>query len=134
MLPAALAYTSRAIIDALLVVGAHSPVSLAGVYLVLLVAQQVTQSVLLLATETLTEAGARNMHVAIMATGARLEGLTRFESPEFHNRRLLLERNALYLPMNGLRVFLIGLGMLRAASVSRLWMRAPTGSRKVPAA
>ena len=132
VLPAALAYTSRTIIDSLLLVGTvgaagaaaaasgmPAPVWLAGVYVILLVAQQAGQSVLLLANETLTEAGARNIHSAVIATGVRLEGVARFESPAFHDRRMLLERNALYLPMNGLRfvsdLLSIGITMISMA-------------------
>src|SRR5262249_23150168 len=42
-------------------------------------------------------------HEAIIATGTRLEGISHLESPAFYNRRSLLERHALYLPMNCLR-------------------------------
>ncbi len=129
LLPAALAYTSRAVIDAL--VGRHATapasaglpwaVTLAGVYVGLLVAQQVGQHALLLANETLTEAGARNIHVAVISAGARLEGLQHFEDPTFHNRRLLLENNALYLPMNCLRfasdLLGVGIAILAMATV-----------------
>lgn len=110
ILPAALAYTSRGVIDSLVRVrdsaapdGTSTPVLLASVFLVLLILQHAAQTLLVLATETLTERSARSLHLALIRTAARLEGIRHFESAEFHDQRLVLETQALYVPMNALR-------------------------------
>jgi len=109
--PAVLAYTSKIIIDSLVSgdSGPHSfgglqePVFLGCVYLALLLTQYVSQTVLLHLNENLTESFSKNIHLEIIKAGIRLEGLYYFENPEFHNRRAILEREALYIPMNFLR-------------------------------
>ena len=108
-LPAFLAYTTKNIIDSLL---SHTPtfvgplpipIFFGCVYLVLLVAQYAGQVVLLHLSEMLTESGSKHIHMEIIKSAVRLEGLYYFENPAFHNRRSLLERDALFIPMNILR-------------------------------
>jgi len=110
-LPALLAYTGKNVIDSLLA-QSHSPRSLGPVsvpiffgciYLCLLVAQYVGQVVLVHLSEMLTESGSKHVHTEIIKSAIRMEGLYYFENPAFHNRRSLLEREALYIPMNILR-------------------------------
>ena len=108
--PAVLAYTSKIIIDSLVATdpgptfgSLQMPVFLGCVYLALLLVQYVGQVILLHVNETLTESGSRNIHLEIIKSAIRLEGLYYFENPEFHNRRALLQRDALYIPMNFLR-------------------------------
>jgi ATP-binding cassette subfamily B protein len=110
-LPAVLAYTSKLIVDSLASKNPatpsfgtlHDPVSLGCVYLALLLAQYAGQAVLLHINENLTESFSKNIHLEIIKAGVRLEGLYHFDSPEFHNRRAILESEALHLPMNFLR-------------------------------
>ena len=110
-LPAILAYTSLNIIDSLASQGRASqtigplkaPLFFGCVYLGLLVAQYVGQMVLLHLAEMLTESGSKHIHTEIIKSAIRLEGLYYFENPAFHNRRSLLERDALHIPMNILR-------------------------------
>jgi ATP-binding cassette, subfamily B, bacterial len=109
--PAVLAYTSKIIIDSLVSGSsrAHSfgslqgPIFLGCVYLALLLAQHFSQAVLLYINENLTERFSKNIHLEIIKAGIRLEGLYYFENAEFHNRRAILENEALYIPMNFLR-------------------------------
>jgi ATP-binding cassette, subfamily B, bacterial len=109
--PAILAYTSKLIVDSLASKGPvtpslgnlDGPVFLGCVYLSLLLAQYVGQAVLLHVNENLTESFSKNIHLEIIKAGVRLEGLYHFDSPEFHNRRAILESEALHLPMNFLR-------------------------------
>ena len=109
--PAILAYTSKIIIDSLVsgdsrshsFGGLQEPVFFGCVYLALLLAQYVIQTVLLHTNENLTESFSKNIHLEVIRAGIRLEGLYYFENPEFHNRRAILEREALYIPMNFLR-------------------------------
>jgi ATP-binding cassette subfamily B protein len=110
-LPAVLAYTSKNVIDSLLS-QSHSPsfigplslpIFFGCIYLCLLVAQYVGQVVLVHLSEMLTESGSKHVHTEIIKTAMRMEGLYYFENPAFHNRRSLLEREALYIPMNILR-------------------------------
>lgn len=110
-LPALLAYIGQNVIDSLLS-QSHSPRSFGpisaplffgGIYLGLLVTQHVGQVVLIHLSESLTESGSKHVHTAIIKSAIRMEGLYYFESPAFHNRRALLEREALYIPMNILR-------------------------------
>lgn len=110
--PAILAYTSKTIIDSLIsgdsmaqtLGGLQEPIFLGCVYLTLLLIQYVGQIVLLYMTEHLTETVAKNIHLEILRAGVRLEGLYYFDNPEFHNRRTILSNEALYIPMNLLRV------------------------------
>jgi len=110
--PAILAYTSQHIIDSLASQGrAHqtigplkAPLFFGCVYLGLLVTQYVGQMVLLHLAEMLTESGSKQIHTEIIKSAIRLEGLYYFENPAFHNRRSLLERDALHIPMNILRL------------------------------
>jgi ATP-binding cassette subfamily B protein len=109
--PATLAYTSKLIVDSLVSKDSftpffgnlHSPVFLGCVYLALLLAQYAGQAVLLHINENLTESFSKNIHLEIIKTGIRLEGLYHFDNPEFHDRRAILESEALHLPMNFLR-------------------------------
>lgn len=108
--PVALAYTSKEVIDSLVfpsglhfLGAARGPVFLGCVYLVLLVSQYVGQVFLLFLNENLSEAAAKNIHIEIIKAGIRLEGLTYFDDPNFHNHRARLENNALYIPANFLR-------------------------------
>lgn len=107
--PAVLAYLSKLIIDSLtakdpgLYFGLQAPIFLGFVYLSLLLVQYVGQVLVLYVNETLTESGSRNIHLEIIRSAIRLEGLYYFDNPAFHNRRALLERDALYIPMNFLR-------------------------------
>lgn len=109
--PAVLAYTSKIIVDALASrtpgptppAGFGDPVLLGCVYLGLLLVQYAGQAALLYVNENLTESFSKNIHLEIIKTGIRLEGLGHFDDPEFHNRRAILEREALYIPMNFLR-------------------------------
>jgi ATP-binding cassette, subfamily B, bacterial len=108
--PVALAYLSKVIIDSLFL---HSGPSFLGspqgplfwgtVYLLLLALQYVGQVFLLFLNETLSEAAARNIHVEIMKAGIRIEGLTYFDDPAFHDHRSRLENNAIYIPAGFLR-------------------------------
>lgn len=110
-LPALLAYTGKNVIDSLLS-QSHSPrflgplsapIFFGCIYLCLLVAQYVGQIVLVHLSEMLTESGSKHVHTEIIKSAIRMEGLYYFENPAFHNRRSLLEREALYIPMNILR-------------------------------
>ena len=108
--PVALAYTSKIIIDALV---AHPGPSVLGVprgpifwtvaYLLMLVMQYTGQAFLLFLNETLSEAAAENIHREIIKAGIRLEGLTYFDDPNFHDHRARLQNNAIYIPANFLR-------------------------------
>jgi ATP-binding cassette subfamily B protein len=110
-LPAFLAYTSKSVIDSLLsknhspsYIGSLSaPIFFGCIYLCLLTAQYVGQVVLVHLSEMLTESGSKHVHTEIIKSAIRMEGLYYFENPAFHNRRSLLEREALYIPMNILR-------------------------------
>lgn len=110
-LPALLAYISKNVVDSLLVhnqapgpfASLSAPLFFGSVYLVLLVAQYAGQVVLVHITEMLTETGSKHIHTQIIKSAIRMEGLYYFENPAFHNRRSLLERDALYIPMNILR-------------------------------
>jgi len=109
--PALLAYTGKNVIDSLLsqshsprFVGPLSvPIFFGCIYLCLLVAQYVGQVVLVHLSEMLTESGSKHIHTQIINSAIRMEGLYYFENPAFHNQRSLLEREALYIPMNILR-------------------------------
>src|SRR5438270_367963 len=108
--PVALAYLSKVIIDSLfshsgpsLLGSARSPLFWGTVYLLLLALQYVGQVFLLFLNETLSEAAARNIHVEIMKAGIRIEGLTYFDDPAFHDHRARLENNAIYIPAGFLR-------------------------------
>lgn len=109
--PAILAYTSKTIIDSLVSKDAslfsfsplQAPIFLSCVYLSLLLVQYVGQVLLVHINENLTETGSKNIHLEIIKSAIRLEGLYYFENPDFHDRRALLERDALYIPMNFLR-------------------------------
>ena len=110
-LPALLAYTGKRVIDSLLS-QSHSPsyigplsapIFFGCIYLCLLMAQYVGQVVLVHLSEMLTESGSKHVHTEIIKSAIRMEGLYYFENPAFHNRRSLLEREALYIPMNILR-------------------------------
>lgn len=110
-LPAILAYTNQNVIDSLLSQGRapqtigplKAPLFLGCVYLGFLVTQYVGQLVLVHLSESLTESGSKHIHTEIIKSAIRLEGLYYFENPAFHNRRSMLERDALYIPMNILR-------------------------------
>jgi ATP-binding cassette subfamily B protein len=110
-LPAILAYTNQNVIDSLLSQGRaphpigplKAPLFLGGVYLGFLVTQYVGQLVLVHLSEMLTETGSKQIHTEIIKSAIRLEGLYYFENPAFHNRRSLLERDVLSIPMNILR-------------------------------
>src|SRR5215216_3528967 len=110
-LPAILAYTNQNVIDSLLSQGRaplsigplKAPLFFGCVYLGFLVVQYVGQIVLVHLSEMLTESGSKIIHTEIIKSAIRLEGLYYFENPAFHNRRSLLERDALYIPMNILR-------------------------------
>ena len=108
--PAILAYTSKTIIDSLVAKDSSlyfgplpAPVFFGCVYLVLLLIQYVGQVVLVHINEKLTETSSKNTHLEIIKSAIKLEGLYYFENPEFHDRRSLLERDALFIPMNLLR-------------------------------
>lgn len=109
--PAVMAYLSKTIIDSLIAGDSTSysfgniqaPIFFGCLYLFLLLAQYVGQVVLLFINENLTETVSKNTHLEIIKAAIRLEGLYYFENPEFHNRRAVLENNALYMPMNLLR-------------------------------
>ena len=108
--PAILAFVSKAIIDSLNsrdsslhFGGLPAPIFLGCVYLSLLLVQYVGQVLLLYINETLTETGSKSIHLEVIKSANRLEGLYYFDNPTFHNRRALLERDALYIPMNFLR-------------------------------
>lgn len=107
--PALLAYTGKSVIDSLLsqsprALGPLSlPIFFGCIYLGLLVAQYVGQVVVVHLSEMLTESGSKHVHTEIIKSAIRMEGLYYFENPAFHNRRSLLEREALYIPMNILR-------------------------------
>jgi ATP-binding cassette subfamily B protein len=109
--PAILAYTSQNIIDSLASQSRASqtigplkaPLFFGCVYLGILIAHYVGQLVLLHLAEMLTESGSKHIHTEIIKSAIRLEGLYYFENPAFHNRRSLLERDALHIPMNILR-------------------------------
>lgn len=111
LFPALLAYISKIIVDALvagrpgpaIVGGLGGPVFLGCVYLALLLAQYAGQAGVLHTHENLTESFSKNIHLEIIKTGLRLEGLSYLDDPQFHNRRSILEREALYTPMNFLR-------------------------------
>jgi ATP-binding cassette subfamily B protein len=111
-LPAVLAYLSKSIIDSLTLkdptqyYGLQAPLFLGCVYLSLLLVQYVGQVLVPYVNETLTESGSRNIHLEIIKSAIHLEGLYYFDDPAFHNRRALLERDALYIPMNFLRFVL----------------------------
>jgi ATP-binding cassette subfamily B protein len=117
-LPAVLAYTSKTIIDSLVAANTTSrvPILLGCLYLVLLLVQYIGQVVLVHVNETLTETSSRNIHLEIIKSAIRLEGLYYFENPDFHDRRSLLERDALYIPMNLLR-FLTDLGSIAVTTL-----------------
>ena len=110
-LPAILAYTNQNVIDSLLSQGRapqsigplKAPLFLGCVYLGFLVTQYVGSLVLVHLSEMLTETGSKQIHTEIIKSAIRLEGLDYFENPAFHNRRSLLERDALSIPMNILR-------------------------------
>src|ERR1043166_262747 len=109
--PAILAYTSQKTIDSLAsqsrapqTIGPlKAPLFFGCVYLGILIAHYVGQLVLLHLAEMLTESGSKHIHTEIIKSAIRLEGLYYFENPAFHNRRSLLERDALHIPMNILR-------------------------------
>lgn len=107
--PAILAFVSKTIIDSLnskepgIYFGLQAPIFLGCVYLSLLLVQYSGQVLILYVYETLTETGSRSIHLEIIKSANRLEGLYYFDNPAFHNRRALLERDALYIPMNFLR-------------------------------
>ena len=108
--PAILAYLSKIIIDALTskapiadFASLPAPIWLGCLYLVFLLFQYIGQVLLVHLNETLTESGSRNVHLEIIKSAIRLEGLAYFDNPAFHDRRALLERDALYIPMNFLR-------------------------------
>lgn len=107
--PALLAFTSKNVVDSLAAGGSapagglSGPVFFGCVYLAILLIQHVGQSALLYVNENLTESLSKNIHLEIIRTGIRLEGLYYFDDPAFHNRRSILEREALYIPMNFLR-------------------------------
>ncbi len=112
--PAILAYTSKTIIDSLGANGptpgsgggSQAPIFLGGLYLGFFCwSNMLVRFVLLHVNETLTESSSKNIHVEIIKAAIRLEGLYYFENPNFHNRSALLERDALYIPMNFLRFF-----------------------------
>lgn len=110
-LPALLAYTGKNVIDSLLAQNQSlrffgslsAPLFFGCIYLGLLVAQYVGQVVLVHLNEMLTESGSKHVHTEIIKSAIRMEGLHYFEDPAFHNRRSLLEREALFIPMNILR-------------------------------
>lgn len=110
--PAILTYNSKAIIDSLISEDSrlHSfgnvqyPIFLGCVYVFLLLLQYVGQVALLHINENLTEVSSKNIHLEIIKAGIRLEGLYYYEKPEFHNRRAIVQNNALYISMNFLRV------------------------------
>ena len=110
--PALLAYTSKIIIDSLIskdlspysFTPLSAPLFFGFIYLAFLLVQYVSQVVLVHINETLTEVSSKTVHLEIIKAANRLEGLYYFENPEFHNRRALLQRDALYIPMNLLRV------------------------------
>jgi ATP-binding cassette subfamily B protein len=110
--PAVLAYISKLVIDSLIYQGPRGhyaanpkgPLVFGGVYLILLVIQYVGNALLLDATETVTEKASKNIHLEIMRAGLRLEGLDYVDNPVFHDRRAVLEKNALYLPINAFRL------------------------------
>lgn len=109
--PALLAYTSKNVVDSLLsrsyptvsFIPLSPPLFFGCVYLCLLLVQYVGQALLLHLNEMLTESGSKHIHAQIIQSAIRMEGLYYFENPAFHNRRSLLERDALYIPMNILR-------------------------------
>lgn len=110
-LPAVLAYVSKDVVDSLLAQKPapapfgplSAPLFFGCVYLALLIAQYAGQIFLVHLTEMLTESGSKHIHTQIIKSAIRMEGLYYFENPAFHNRRSLLERDALYIPMNILR-------------------------------
>lgn len=110
-LPAVLAYISKNVIDSLIAQGRapqtigplKAPLFFGCVYLGFLVAQYIGQIVLVHLSEMLTESGSKIIHTEIIKSAIRLEGLYYFENPAFHNRRSMLEGNALYIPVNILR-------------------------------
>jgi len=109
-LPAILAYISKDVVDSLTSKdpgeyfgSVPAPMFWGCVYLSLLLVQYVGQVLLVYINETLTEAGSRNIHLEMIKAAIRLEGLSYFDDPAFHNRRALLERDALFIPMNFLR-------------------------------
>lgn len=109
--PAILAYNGKIIIDSLVSKDSSSysigplsaPIFLGCVYLSLLLVQYVGQVLLVHINETLTETSSKSIHLEIIKSAIRLEGLYYFENPDFHDRRSLLERDALYIPLNLLR-------------------------------
>jgi ABC-type multidrug transport system fused ATPase/permease subunit len=109
--PVLLAYTTKAIVDSLISVNsglrflghARGPIFFGGLYLGLLVLQYIGQVFLMFLNETLSEKAAKNIHVEIIKTGIRLEGISYFDNPDFHNQRTRLENTALYIPANFLR-------------------------------
>jgi ATP-binding cassette, subfamily B, bacterial len=108
--PVALAYLGKVIIDSLFshsdpssLGSPRSPLFWGTVYLLLLALQYMGQVFLLFLNETLSEAAARNIHVEIMKAGIRIEGLTYFDDPAFHDHRARLENNAIYIPAGFLR-------------------------------
>jgi ATP-binding cassette subfamily B protein len=110
--PALLAYTSKVIIDALATPASQPsffsypmrPVVLGSVYLVLLLLQYAGQVFLVFVNESLTEVAAKNIHRQIILGAIRLQGLSYFDTPAFHDRRAVLENTALYIPMNFVRL------------------------------
>ena len=110
-LPALMAYTTKLIIDSLLsenvasssFAGLPDPILYGGVYLLFLLFQQNGHTVLNYVSENLTETISKNIHLEIMRTSIRLEGLAYFEDPAFYDRQDVVENTAMYLPMNFLR-------------------------------
>ena len=104
-LPVVMAYTSQLIIDSLSVEQVDlsffkSPLFFGCIYLVFLIIQNSGQVFLTIINENLTATISKNLHLEIMKTSIRLEGLYYYENPAYHNRRAIVENSALYLPMN----------------------------------
>jgi ATP-binding cassette subfamily B protein len=109
--PALLAYTSKTIIDSLVAKSFQAPIFFGLLYLGLLLVQYIGQVLLVHVNENLTESSSKSIHLEIIKSANRLEGLYYFENPDFHDRRSLLERDALFIPMNLLR-FLTDIGSI----------------------
>ncbi len=111
--PAVMAYLTKDIIDLLfsqvhtpremLGLTLQSPLVLAGLYLALLVFQNIGQTVLFSLNERLMETVANNLHLEILRRGIRIPDLNYFDNPEFYNHRAIVEKNAFYAPVAILR-------------------------------
>jgi ATP-binding cassette subfamily B protein len=107
--PALLAYLSQQVVNEITlapmaVVGfIATPILLGGVYLLLLLGQHVGQALTVMLTEQLAESASHAVNVQIIHAAMRLQGLSYFDDPHYHDRRTTLEESGPYLTGNYLR-------------------------------